>query len=596
VRGFSAIDAGNVRLDGLYFDRQTDLSRLLAPSSTMHVGISAQGYLLPAPTGIADYHLTRAGEQLRVSPVAWYGPFDARFAELEMEVPVVPGRFGIAGGVSVFEDAYESGADEHGWVVAVAPRWRPGESVEIVPFYSRVTVKDSEAAPLVFVSDAHLPPEVERDHFYGQSWADNESIGTNYGVVANVAFAQNWSVNAGFFRSRLDAAASFADLYLNTTSAGLADRLMIADRDQEFASTSGELRVSRQFSQGNRRHVLYYSLRSRDQQRRYGGSDAHDFGVARIGERVALPQPQFEFGPQTRDEVQQWTNALAYRGRWGELLELTLGLQKTRYEKKVTAPGDSAPQLGKDDPWLYNAGLALHASERLAWYASYSTGLEEGGVAPENASNKNAAPPAIRTRQWDAGFRYAFTPALKAVVGVFDIEKPYFGLDAADLFGELGEQRHRGFEFSLAGEIVKGLNVVVGTMLLEPRVTGVEVAAGRIGKVPVGQTERLTIANVDWQLPWLPSTSLDATVISVDDRMASSDNRLSIPARSTLDLGARYKFRIGRAPATLRFSFGNVTDKFGWRTNQSEVFVTNAPRRFSITLAADFPGSGTADR
>jgi len=186
--------------------------------------------------------------------------------------------------------------------------------------------------------------------------------------------------------------------------------------------------------------------------------------------------------------------------------------------------------------------------------------------------------------------------ALKAVVGVFDIEKPYFGLDDANLFGKLGEQRHRGFEFSIAGELVKGLNVVVGTMLLEPRVAGEEVATGRIGRVPVGQTERLTIANVDWQLPWLPSTSLDATLTSVDDRMASSDNQLSIPARSVIDLGARYRFRIGRAPATLRFSFGNITDKFGWRTNQSEVFVTNAPRRFSITIAADFLGSEPPDR
>jgi iron complex outermembrane receptor protein len=30
VRGFSAVDAGNVRLDGLYFDRQTDRHRRLS--------------------------------------------------------------------------------------------------------------------------------------------------------------------------------------------------------------------------------------------------------------------------------------------------------------------------------------------------------------------------------------------------------------------------------------------------------------------------------------------------------------------------------------------------------------------------------------
>jgi len=265
-------------------------------------------------------------------------------------------------------------------------------------------------------------------------------------------------------------------------------------------------------------------------------------------------------------------------------------LQKTRYEKQVTEPGAVTPQLGKDDPWLYNAGVALYQSDKLAWYASYSTGLEEGGVAPENAANKSAAPPAIRTRQWDAGARYAFTPALKLVVGVFDIQKPYYGLDDASFFRELGEERHRGIELSLAGEIVDGLNVVLGTVLMEPRVSGEEVANGTIGKVPVGQTERLTIGSVEYQLPWVKSLSLSATVTSVDDRMASSDNQLSIPARSVYDLGARYRFQIGRAPATLRFSFGNVFDKFGWRTNASEVFVTNAPRRLAITFAADFPG------
>ena len=590
VRGFSAVDAGNVRLDGLYFDRQTDPITLLVPSSTMRVGISAQGYLLPAPTGIVDYQLARAGEKPRISPVVGYGPFDSLFVDIETEMPLIAGKLGIAGGVSYFEDAFESGSDERGWSVAAAPRWRPTESIEIIPFYSRTTIEDSEAQPLIFVSGPHLPPEIERAHFFGQTWADNDSVGENYGAVANVGFGQDWTINAGLFRSQFQADASFADLFLDTTPDGLANRVMVADRNQKFGSTSGELRVGKRFVSGKRFHALYYALRGRDQQRRYGGSDFADLGVARIGERVALPEPQFEFGPQTRDEVTQWTHAVAYRGRWSEHIEVTAGLQKTRYEKEVTEPGALAPQLGKDDPWLYNAGLALYQSDKLAWYASYSTGLEEGGVAPENAANKNAAPPAIRTRQWDAGLRYALTPSLKLVAGVFDIQKPYYGLDNANVFRELGEERHRGFELSLAGEVVEGLSVVFGTVLMEPRVSGEEVANGTIGKVPVGQTERFTIGSAEYQLPWMPSFSVSATVQSVADRMASSDNRLSIPARSVLDLGARYRFQIGGAPATLRLSFGNVFDKFGWRTNSSEVFVTNAPRRIALTLAADFPG------
>src|ERR1700754_4571562 len=75
VRGFSAVDAGNVRIDGLYFDRQTDSPSLIAPGSTIRVGISAQGYPLPEPTGIADYDLVRVGDKRVVSVIAGYGPF-----------------------------------------------------------------------------------------------------------------------------------------------------------------------------------------------------------------------------------------------------------------------------------------------------------------------------------------------------------------------------------------------------------------------------------------------------------------------------------------------------------------------------------------
>lgn len=589
VRGFSAIDAGNVRLDGLYFDRQTDPTNLLVPSSTMRVGISAQGYLLPAPTGIADYRLARAGDALRVSPVLRYGPLGSTTAEIDFEAPVIADRLGVAGGVSFFEEQYESGSDERGWAVAVAPRWRPSEALEIIPFYSRVETGDGEAQPLIFVSGPHLPPEVERDHFYGQEWADNVGAGTNYGAVLNATLAADWSINAGIFRSQYESDASYADLFLNTSAEGIADHLMIADPPQKFGSTSGELRIAKQFEESVRRHTLFLSLRARDQQRRYGGSDVADLGIARIGVAVAHPEPEFEFGPQTQDEVKQSTYALAYQGQWARVGELSLGLQKTRYEKKVSSPGGE-PQFGEDDPWLYNVGLALHANEQLAWYGSYTTGLEEGGVAPENAVNKNYAPPAIHTKQWDAGARYAFTPALRLVAGVFDIQKPYFNLDSSNVYRELGEQRHRGVEFSIAGQATRNLNVVAGAMFLEPRVSGEEVASGAIGEIPVAQVRRLIIASADYRLPAIPELSFDATLTSISERMASADNQLAIPARSVVDVGARWRFKIGRAPATLRAYIGNVTDEFGWRTNTSSVFVTNGPRRYSLSLAADFPG------
>ncbi len=587
VRGFSAIDAGNVRIDGLYFDRQYDLGQLISPGNTMRVGISAQGYPLPAPTGIVDNELVRVGDKRVTSVIASVGPFGSVIGEIDMKLPIVPDRFGIALGVSGNQFTYETGGDEKNASFAVAAQWRPVAGVEIIPFFGRAYVWDSEQPPLIFVSGPFLPPRVERGHFYGQDqWARSKWSGTNYGVVNTVTLDGGWAVKAGLFRSIFDGKRGFADLFLETGPTGLAQtHLMVVDPPTRFASTSGEARMSRTFDVGATRNTLHVLVRGRDQRRRYGGSDLIDLGPAQIGVAVDLPKPAFTFGPQTRDEVKQWTGALAYQGRY-EGLEVSLGLQRTRYRKTVTAPA-AAPLTGRDNAWLYSVAGAWHASKAMAVYGSYTTGLEEGGVAPPNAANKDSAPPAIRTKQVDAGVRYAITPQLKVVAGVFDIEKPYYNLDGANLYRRLGMERHRGAEFSVTGQLVKGLNVVAGTVLMRPRVTGEEVQAGLIGRIPVAQVKRLTIIGADWQTP-IERLSLNATLTAIGAREASSDNRLQIPSREVLDVGARYRFEVAGKPATVRFFVGNVFNTFGWRTNQSAVFTTNAQRRYQLTLAADF--------
>ena len=88
VRGFSAVDAGNTRIEGLYFQQQAGPTDRLIEGSTMRVGISAQGYPFPAPTGIADYALRKPGEKTLASVVLRYGPFDAQVGQLDVSVPL----------------------------------------------------------------------------------------------------------------------------------------------------------------------------------------------------------------------------------------------------------------------------------------------------------------------------------------------------------------------------------------------------------------------------------------------------------------------------------------------------------------------------
>src|SRR3984957_2587486 len=61
VRGFNPQAAGDVRINGLYFDQQGSLSNRVVEGSAVHVGVSAIGYAFPAPTGIVDYDLRHTG-------------------------------------------------------------------------------------------------------------------------------------------------------------------------------------------------------------------------------------------------------------------------------------------------------------------------------------------------------------------------------------------------------------------------------------------------------------------------------------------------------------------------------------------------------
>ena len=55
VRDFSPIEAGNVRLEGLYFDRLGSLTSRLVEGSTIRVGIASQSYPFPSPLPQQQY-------------------------------------------------------------------------------------------------------------------------------------------------------------------------------------------------------------------------------------------------------------------------------------------------------------------------------------------------------------------------------------------------------------------------------------------------------------------------------------------------------------------------------------------------------------
>lgn len=529
ARGFSPTAAGNVRIDGLYFDPSINLQNALVASTSIKVGLSAQGYPFVAPSGIVDHTLRRPetspGGSIILSGDSWGG------ANIEVDASLPLSKtLAVRVGLSAGAVEFPNGTDNRNHSESLIVSWRPSPGIEIMPFWSRFHDYDDEIGTFYIPAGSYMPPVDRPRHLDGPEWADIRFNGDNAGVLASARLASNTVMRFGAFRSSTSFKANFNNLMVNVQPDGTGERLTIADPPTDNRSLSGELRLTQTFAEGPRLHVFHLSARRRDAKREFGGSDVVSFGIGRVGEKVTAPKPEFEFGALTRQHVQQMTYGLAYDGRWRDIGELSFSVARADYEKVTRIP-EEAPVVARSRPWLYNGTVAVILSERVNAYAGYARGFEESGVAPSGAANRNEPLDAIITTQKDAGIKVALTSQLKAIVGLFDLTRPYFGFDTENVFRRLGSIRSRGLEFSLSGKPTARLNVLLGGVLLKPRVTPSEDSLAEIGSRPHGLPTHIINFNANWEASFADGLQLDLGMSHRGRQPATIDNRVFLDPR-----------------------------------------------------------------
>jgi iron complex outermembrane recepter protein len=587
VRGFSAYDAGNARIEGLYYNESGSITDLLQSGSDIRVGLTAFGQPFPAPTGIVDTELRRVtSKRTIVSARLDSGEYLGPSGTLEAAIPVSE-NLGVNAALGYFADEFPDGASAWFLSYGVVVRYRPAKDTEFTALFSRYDYGDEEQGPTIFSAGAFLPNRIERRVFFGQQWGQWKGHSQNIGGLAKTKLG-DWRLEAGLFNSRFTQDDFASAWYDDVDASGIGRRFVLSGQDQRFASTSGEARVIRDVKDGKRLHRFIASVRGRNVDADFGGYDLADLGLGQIGVPDPEPEPNRLFGPLTRDTVRQRSFSAGYELIWQGVGELNLGMTRSDYRKRVTEPG-LASVARRDRDWLWNAALAIPVSDRLTVYGATTHGLEESGTAPGNAANANEVLPALRTKQVEAGLRYRLTDKIRLAGAWFDLRKPYFEIDQTDnVYRILGEVRHRGVELSLSGEPIAGVSLVAGAVFLDPVVTGEAVDDGRLGRRPIGRTRTLVDTSVDWTPAGQKAISLDARLLYEGSRTADTLNRFAIPARATIDLGGRYRFKIGKSPATFRLKLANATNVYGWRVFGGGGFKANAPRRLTASITADF--------
>lgn len=585
ARGFNPQQAGNLRIEGLYFDQETfGTGPCLVRETAMRIGISAQSYSFPSPTGIADFSLRTAGDRRAFSGIVSLGPFNGLQVQLEEQIPIKPETLSadICAGYqeNTIVDIFRH---DHSKVVGVTLRWRPIGKTEIIPFWSTEVGGGRQVIPSVYTDGTVPLPQFRTRDLASQTWTTQGWRMTTMGTVVTSDITDRWRLKGGLFHSQELDDWSF-NPYLQLNPNGSADSVVDVSPPQTANSTSGELRLTEVTTEGRRRQELQFAVRGRAVDRSYGGDDNQDFGNIALQDHTQLVETPIAFVPRSTDLTRQLDFGATYEERWQGLGSAAIGVLKDNYRRTTEVPSFE-PTTFRTTPWLLNMRFAL-GGPRVIYYSSYTQGLEDSALAPVTAINRGEPPAAGRTWQVDGGIRYAPGEKLRLILGGFAIHKPYLNLDTANVYRGLGRLHYDGIESSLSYSN-SGLTVLAGGVLIRPDLKLDAAQPGIIGGEPLGPVPLTLTANVDYAPPrWGPwAASLAWNRLS--SRYATNSDQQRLPPLATVGAGLRYQWKRGTNSWTLRFDGFNLTDAQGLHVSNLGLIVPEQGRRFALTLATD---------
>ena len=185
----------------------------------------------------------------------------------------------------------------------------------------------------------------------------------------------------------------------------------------------------------------------------------------------AQPGP-FRFGEDSRFDQESYGVYLQDQVDLTEQWKLLLGVRHDQVKQRnrnYTATGDYSDIDIEPSDTSPRAGLVYQPTERLALYLSYSTSF-----APQNRLTRDRSVLDPETGvQYEVGAKYDIIPErLSATLAAFEIRRKHLAAnDPVDSSYSIqtGEQRVRGVELDVSGEIRDGWNVIGNIAVLDAK-------------------------------------------------------------------------------------------------------------------------------
>lgn len=295
---------------------------------------------------------------------------------------------------------------------------------------------------------------------------------------------------------------------------------------------------------------------------------------------------------------------------------LTLGgrFQAVEYtDKKKSQSGDAK----RFSPMLMAAWVP---QPDLVVYGNYMEDLERADIKTDDSGETTMAKPRV-SRQFEVGVRKNWGNFV-TTLNAFQIKRPGYwrghtttkttkGVTTTLTYGnnsdfarykaqggaagdEQGMERNRGIEFNTYANLLNNtLRPTLGLMYLQSTVK--EYPNSRdmlVNGVQVANPRVIAKAGLEWDTPFAKGLTLNSNVSYFGKSYQDTQKQYAFPSYTLVDVGARYKTKLGKNTLTVSSSVENLFNKNYWQVQRGQYdrsfAVVGMPRTYWLKAELDF--------
>lgn len=448
----------------------------------------------------------------------------------------------------------------------------------------RVTEEVGVTLPTAVNGVITLPRAVDPRALVGPDWSIFEATTKNASLRADYALNDDWALtveggHSEMARERKLAIFRFTNAAAVATGAGRITGNMqhhAVDSDMARAELFGTVTT------GPVKHEITFGINRTDK----GQDPIYQANYTIAAQNLYHPQPitsytvgAFPTTPSTaaldtRDTGVYAIDRLTFSEHW----QAVAGLRRESY---TSDQGDSHYDADKTTPM---AALIYKWNRDVSFYASASQGLEEGETAPTGSANENQHMAPGVSKQKELGARWRVPGGTLLQAAVFDINRPGYYTNAANVFTADGEQHYRGLELSAQGKLSDRLSWQSSAQLLDPAFR--KINADYNGKLPENASKQTASSFLSYDLAWLPGLSVNGGAYYTGRRPVNDLDQAFLGGVTLFSVGSRYIAKIMGKQTTWQVNIDNAADKQYWAGAGTRL-AAGMPRLIKLTMKVD---------